>query len=121
MMGELDTTRQAVNKAVVLSTKAALKSGLSDSERAFLKRLRDDFKSHDGWAVCSTNPPSAAIQALVDRGYCKLAKALCGPLGVPTGEVMVSLTEAGRHALAGSRTDQDVNRDRKTSDNQEQQ
>ncbi|KAF1003941.1 MAG: hypothetical protein GAK28_04404 [Luteibacter sp.] len=101
MMGEREASGQATRRLAPPSTKAMPRSGLSDSERAFLKRLRDEFTTNDGWAICSTNPPSAAIQGLVDRGYCKLAQALCGPLAVPTGEVMVSLTEAGRLALLG--------------------
>lgn len=103
MMGEREASGQAMGRLAPPSTKAAPRSGLSDSERAFLKRLRDEFTTNDGWAICSTNPPSAAIQGLVDRGYCKLAQALCGPLAVPTGEVMVSLTEAGRQVLLGQR------------------
>lgn len=103
MMGERETSGQALRRPSMPAAKLSSKSGLSDSERAFLKRLRDDFKTNDGWAICSTNPPSAAIQGLVDRGYCKLAQALCGPLAVPTGEVMVSLTEAGRQVLLQQR------------------
>jgi hypothetical protein len=39
------------------------------------------------------------LQSLVDRGYCKFARARSGPLRLYTGETMVSLTEAGREAL----------------------
>jgi len=72
---------------------------LSEREANFLMRLRDDYAAHGGWAICKTNPPNPAIQGLVNRGYCRLSPARCGPLGVRTGEVMVGLTEAGTMAI----------------------
>jgi hypothetical protein len=72
---------------------------ITERELAFLRRLRDEFASQGGWALCRTNPPGSSIQGLVDRGYCKLSAARSGPLGLATGEVMVGLSEAGRTAL----------------------
>lgn len=72
---------------------------LTVAETRFLSQLRDNFGSQNGWAICKTNPPSAGIQDLVNRGYCRLSRALCGPLRMPTGDVMVGLTEAGKAAL----------------------
>jgi len=71
---------------------------LSSNDIGFLNRLRNEYQG--GWALCQTNPPSQAIQRLVDRGYCRLSDARCGPLGTPTGEVMVRLSEAGLAALS---------------------
>lgn len=70
---------------------------LSPNEMRFLAEL-DSRK--DKSATCRSNPPDAAIQSLVDRGYCRLDRTLCGPLGVATGEVNVTLTEAGASALS---------------------
>ncbi len=36
------------------------------------------------------------VQNLIDRGYCKTSKERLGPLGVYTGDVFITLTEAGR-------------------------
>lgn len=72
---------------------------LTPNQIKFMSRLRDEYPSTNGWALCTSNPPSPAIQKLVDGGYCKLSKALSGPLALPTGEVMVGLTDAGRAAL----------------------
>ncbi len=39
------------------------------------------------------------VKGLIERGYCKTSKARSGPLGIYTGELMMSLTEAGRLVL----------------------
>jgi hypothetical protein len=75
---------------------------LTSNQLAFLRRLRDEFAPEGEWALCATNPPSAAVQSLVDRCYCRLSPARSGPLGLLTGEVMVGLSEAGRAALDAS-------------------
>jgi len=81
---------------------------LSPNEKAFLIKLRDGYcepswsKEHawpPGKAICKTNPPSQNFQSLIDRGYCKLSRALCGPLHTPTGETFIVLTEAGETCL----------------------
>lgn len=74
---------------------------LSEADLRTLRRLRDDFEGQGGWATCRTNPPSEHLQSLVERGYCRLSSARTGPLGLYTGEVMASLTEAARMALPG--------------------
>lgn len=73
---------------------------LTPNQINFMTKLRDGYVDTGGWALCTSNPPSPAIQRLVDGGYCKLSKARSGPLGLDTGEVMVGLTDAGRTALA---------------------
>lgn len=77
---------------------------LTLNQLAFMRRLRDDYPSQGGWALCTSNPPSPAIQRLVDGGYCRLSAARVGPLGLFTGDVMVGLSEAGTAVLAAAAT-----------------
>lgn len=57
-------------------------------------------KLETGSAVAGDSEKAKArLKSLVDRGYCKFDRARIGPLGLYTGETMVSLTEAGREAL----------------------
>jgi len=85
-------------------------SMLSEKEKAFLINLRDGYhelswpKEHahnPGQALLKEEQHqlSAALQSLIDRGYCKLSRALCGPLQTPTGETFIVLTEAGEECL----------------------
>ena len=46
-----------------------------------------------------TEGAKARLKSLVERGFCKFARARSGPLGLYTGEMLVSLTEAGRESL----------------------
>lgn len=72
---------------------------LTEAEQNFLRSLRDDFIAQDGLARLIKNPPVPCMQSLVDRGYCRLSKARCGPLGLFTGEVMIGLTDAGKATI----------------------
>lgn len=76
---------------------------LTPIERNLLKTLQS------GPRICRTNPPSERVQSLVARGYVRLSKALCGPLAAETGEVIASLTEAGRAVIAEQRTTAEEN------------
>ena len=69
---------------------------ISMHEREFLKELAS---RENNQALCISNPPSKPIQSLVERGFCKFSKALCGPLHQATGEVFVMLTDAGKSIL----------------------
>lgn len=80
-------------------------SSLSVSEKTFLFSLRDEFGAQGGWARCASNPPSAAIRSLVDRGFCRLAPELIGDLHLPSGRMMVGLTEAGLEVITLSLED----------------
>lgn len=46
-----------------------------------------------------THEGRSLLQGLVQRGYVRVSPALSGPLGVPTGEDMATLTEAGQAIL----------------------
>lgn len=76
-----------------MSTDSPPDSLLSPLQVQLLQRLLD------GPNVCGHNPPHAALQELADRGYITFRKALCGPLSIPTGEIMAEFTEAGRIAF----------------------
>lgn len=41
----------------------------------------------------------ALFKSLADRGYVKLGRGRCGPLGVYAGDTVATLTEAGRIAI----------------------
>jgi hypothetical protein len=69
---------------------------LTDSEREFLRQLRDEFVAHGGLAMLTSNPPVSCMQSLVDRGYCYLCSV---PPGTPDARVMIGLTDAGREAI----------------------
>lgn len=73
---------------------------LTEAEKAFLKDLERWQEAHNGEARLLKYPTHPAVQSLADRGYVQLHRALSGPLAIPTGEEMVSLTEAGFAALS---------------------
>lgn len=45
---------------------------------------------------------TAMFESLADRGYVKLGRGRCGPLGIYTGETVATVTEAGRIAIQAS-------------------
>lgn len=47
----------------------------------------------------TADPVRPRIQALIDAGLLKSSRMLCGPLGLPTGEVWLRVTEDGRKLL----------------------
>jgi hypothetical protein len=47
----------------------------------------------------TAEPVRPRIQALIDAGLLKSSRMLCGPLGLPTGEVWLRVTEDGRKLL----------------------
>lgn len=47
----------------------------------------------------TADPVRPRIQALIDAGLLKSSRMLCGPLGLPTGEVWLRVTEHGRKLL----------------------
>jgi hypothetical protein len=63
---------------------------LTDQERKVL-----EIPYRQGWSLCK-EPVHKALKSLAERGYCRFSRALSGPLGLPTGEMMVDLTEACR-------------------------
>jgi hypothetical protein len=67
---------------------------LTDREINFLRKLASG--SH--WFLRNATA-TAPIQSLVDRGYCRTSKERLGPLGIYTGEICITLTEAGHSAL----------------------
>lgn len=69
---------------------------MKTNELEFLKHL---YKCENHQALCKRNPPLDGIMKLVSKGFCKLSRAVCGPLYIPTGEVFVILTEAGKAYL----------------------
>ena len=50
--------------------------------------------------VLTSEPVRPRIQGLVDAGLLKASRMLCGPLGLPTGEVWLRVTDDGRKLLA---------------------
>ena len=68
---------------------------LSDLEAKICERL-----AVNGSGVIGESEKSKALfQSLAERGYVSLGKGRCGPLGIYTGELVASLTEAGRSAV----------------------
>lgn len=47
----------------------------------------------------TAEPVRPRIKALSDAGLLKCSRMLCGPLGLPTGEVWVRVTDDGRKLL----------------------
>lgn len=47
----------------------------------------------------TTEPVRPRIKALIDAGLLKSSRMLCGPLGLPTGEVWLRVTDDGRKLL----------------------
>ena len=72
---------------------------LSTQEIAFLKDLARWQQEHNGDARLLKYPTHSLVKRMVERGYVQLHRALSGPLAIPTGEEMVSLTEAGAAAI----------------------
>lgn len=68
---------------------------LTPWELSLLSKLREGNK------VLKCAPSDPRIASLVERGYCRTSRLLCGPLAVPTGDTAIALTEAGALALAG--------------------
>ena len=66
-----------------------------------LKLLRavEAREAEPGQLARIREPPSPRIEDLVQRGYLRIAKVRCGPLGIYTGDRCVTLTEAGKIAL----------------------
>ncbi|SFF33521.1 hypothetical protein [Paracidovorax wautersii] len=60
---------------------------------------RVDTLNESGKAL-TAEPVRPRIKALIDAGLLKSSRMLCGPLGLPTGEVWLRLTDDGRKLLA---------------------
>jgi hypothetical protein len=73
---------------------AALVSPLTVAERACLRLTL----TGEGWYL-RDGKTSPRIQSLISRGYCRTSPKRSGPLGIRTGEVCITVTEAGRFVL----------------------
>lgn len=78
-----------------------MSKALSSTDLRFLRTLRDHYLDHEGWAPCTTIPPSGRIPDFVARGYCQLRPAPHGEHAA-MGLSETALTEAGREALAAA-------------------
>lgn len=63
-----------------------------------LKRV-DDLNASPGGKALTQEPIRPRIKALVDTGLLKASRMLCGPLGLPTGDVWLRVTDDGRKLL----------------------
>lgn len=69
---------------------------LTDEDKRLLAPLEDE-------SLEVTANGAKVLAALERRGYVRLSRGRCGPLGLVDGSTFASLTEAGRTALAASR------------------
>ena len=63
------------------------------------QRVEELNRTPQGKAL-TQEPVRPRIKALVDAGLLKSSRMLCGPLGLPTGEVWLRVTDDGRKLLA---------------------
>lgn len=71
-------------------------SPLTDEDRRLLAPLEAE-------SLEATADAAEVVADLERRGYVRLSRGRCGPLGLVDGSTFASLTEAGRTALAASR------------------
>lgn len=72
---------------------------LTDKERALLILVRMRQGGNDPVRPQQVDPLLPRFQALVDRGYMRVSRLMCGIFRQPTGEVCFQVTEAGSLVL----------------------
>lgn len=60
---------------------------------------RVDSLNTNGSRALTADPPKTRIKALIESGLLKASRQLCGPLRIPTGELALEVTDAGRKLL----------------------
>lgn len=70
-------------------------------------RKVEEVTLQSGGAI-TTTPIRKHIQEEIDAGNLKASAARSGPLGIYTGEMFLTLTDAGREKLQSGRGDADV-------------
>lgn len=72
---------------------------LSPKEREFLLLVRERQGGNDPVRPKQPDPLLPQYQTLVDRGYLRVSRLMCGIFRTPTGEVCFRVTEAGSLVL----------------------
>lgn len=69
---------------------------LTNNELEFLHKLESPV--YECWYIKQLI--TERVQSLIDRGYVRVSKERLGPLGVYTGEYVITVTEAGKQVLS---------------------